>query len=126
MRPISIVRDEGLKELLYFLKPNSSKTHISALIHKDFKDIKVLVKEQLKGNTIALITDTWTSRTTQAFATTTTHFIDKQWNLMACVIETVHFLGHHAGILISQKVYEASIAQTRFLQLYTMRLQMLF
>jgi len=57
MRPISIVHDEGLKELLYFLEPNyrtPSTTHISVLI---CKDDKVLVKEQLKGNTIVLTTD---------------------------------------------------------------------
>jgi len=44
-------------------------------------------------------------------ATTSAHFIDKQWNLTTCVIESAHFsahfLGHHTGILISQKVKEA-------------------
>jgi len=65
------------------------------------------VKEQLKGNTIALTTDMWTSRASQAFATTTAHFIDKQWNLTTCVIEIVYFPGHYTGILISQKVKEA-------------------
>jgi len=82
-------------------------TLISALIRKDFEDGKILVKEQLKGNTIALTTDIWTSRATQAFATTTAHFINKQWNLTTCVIETVHFLGYHTSILISQKLKEA-------------------
>jgi len=60
MRPISIVCDEGLKEPLYFLEPNyriPSTPHISALICKDFEDGKILVKEQLKVNTIALTTD---------------------------------------------------------------------
>ena len=47
MRPISIVRDEGLRELLAFLEPNyrlPSTTHVSALIRKDFEDGKVAVK----------------------------------------------------------------------------------
>ena len=38
---------------------------------------------------------------------TTAHFLGKQWNLSACVLESVHFPGHHTGTLISQKVQEA-------------------
>ena len=119
MRPISIVRDEGLRELLTFLEPNHrlpSTTHVSALIRKDFEDGKAAVKEQLCGNIVALTTDIWTSRATQSFATTTAHFLDKQWKLTTCVLETVHFPGHHTGILISKKIqaltqYDVSTSQ---------------
>jgi len=111
MRPISIVRDKGLIELLAFLEPNyrpPSTTHVSAQIHKDFEDGKAAVKKQLHGNTsIALTTDIWTSRSTQSFATTTAHFVDKHWNLTTCILETVHFPGHHTGILILQKIKDA-------------------
>jgi len=65
MRPIFIIRDKGLIELLAFLEPNyqpPSTTHVSARISKDFEDGKVAVKKQLHGNTlIALTTDIWTS-----------------------------------------------------------------
>jgi len=47
MRPISIVRDKGLIELLAFLEPNyqsPSTTHVSAWIHKDFEVGKAAVK----------------------------------------------------------------------------------
>ena len=80
---------------------------MSALIRKDFEDGKVAVKEQLCGNTIAFTTDIWTSRATQSFATTTAHFLDKQWKLTTCVLETVHFPCHHTGISISKKIQEA-------------------
>ena len=81
MRPILIVRDEGLRELFAFLEPNyriPSTTHMSALIHKDFEDEKVAVKEQLCSDIVALTTDIWTSRAIQSFAITTAHFLDKQ------------------------------------------------
>ena len=111
MRPISIVRDKGLNELLTFLEPNykpPSTTHVSARIRKDFEDGKAAVKRQLHDNSsIALTTDIWTSRATQSFATTTAHFLDQHWNLTSCVLETVHFPGHHTGILISQKIKDA-------------------
>ena len=34
-------------------------------------------------------------------------FLDKQWKLTTCVLETVHFPGHHTGISISKKIQEA-------------------
>ena len=50
MRPISVVRDKGLKELLSFLVPNyqpPSTTHVSALIQKDYLDGKSVIVAQL-------------------------------------------------------------------------------
>ena len=44
---------------------------------------------------------------TQSFATTTAQFLDKQWKLTTCVLETVHFPGYHTGISISKKIQEA-------------------
>ena len=64
MRPISIVRDDGLKELLSFLVPSyqlPSTTHVSSLIKKDYLDGKAAITAKLHGNTIALTTDIWTS-----------------------------------------------------------------
>jgi len=52
----------------------------------------------VKANTVALTTDIWTSKAIQSFATTTAHFIDKNWNLTTCVLETTHFPGHYTGV----------------------------
>ncbi len=108
MRPIAIVRDRGLKELLNFLEPNyqlPSTTHVSALIKKNFEDGKAALSRQLRAATsIALTTDIWTSKATQAFATTTGHFLDGDWNLVSYVLETIHFPGSHTGIRISEQI----------------------
>ncbi|XP_065891560.1 zinc finger BED domain-containing protein 4-like [Dysidea avara] len=113
MRPISIVRDKGLTELLAFLEPNyrpPSTTHVSAQIRKDFEDGKAAVKKLLYDNTsIALTTDIWTSRATQSFATTTVHFLDQHWNLTTCVLESVHFPGHHTCKILWDESQWASI-----------------
>ena len=77
MRPIALVRDRGLAELLAFLEPNyvlPSATHVSSLIKKQFDDGKAALSTRLKdasASGIALTTDIWTSKATQAFATTT-------------------------------------------------------
>ena len=109
MRPISIVRDDGLKELLNFLAPKykpPSTTYVTSLIRKDYLDGKAAITAKLRGNTVALTTDIWTSKATQSFATTTAHFIDKNWNLITCVLETTHFPGHRTGVSISEKLQE--------------------
>ena len=84
MRPISIVHDKGLIELLAFLEPNyrpPSTTHVSAQIRKDFEDGKAAVKKQLHGSSsIALTTDIWTLKATQSFVTTTAYFLDHNCN----------------------------------------------
>ena len=97
MQPISIVRDDGLKELLSFVAPNCkppSTTHVTSLIRKDYLDGKAAITAKLQGNTVALTTDIWTSKATQSFAPITAHFIDKNWNLTTCVFETTHFPAH--------------------------------
>ena len=43
----------------------------------------------------------------QSYAVFCVHFLDQNWNLTTFVLETVHFPGHHTGILISQKLKEA-------------------
>ena len=53
---------------------------------------------------MALTTDI--CRATQSFATTTAHFINKNWNLTSCVLETTHFPGHHTAVSISEKLQE--------------------
>ena len=130
MRLTSIVRDEGLRELLVFLEPNyrlPSTTDVSALICKDFKDGKAAVKKQLCGNIVMLTTNIWTSRATKSFATTTAHFLDKQWKLTTCVLETIHFPGHHTGILIYKKLLPSMMSVlVKFQLLSTMKLLMLF
>ena len=109
MRPISIVRDQGLRELLGFVEPNyrlPSTTHVSALIRKDFEDGKQALLSQLYGQQIALTTDIWTLKATQSFATTIAHFLDKEWKMTPCVLETIYFPGNHTAIRISEKIKE--------------------
>ena len=64
MRPISIVRDQGLKDLLRFLEPNyiiPSMTHVTSLIKKNFVDGKEALSARLRqADSLALTTDIWT------------------------------------------------------------------
>ena len=108
IRQIAIVRDKGLKELLNFSEPNYQlppTKHVSVLIRKDFNDGKATLSAWLRiANSIAVITDVWTSKATQAFATTTGHFVDDDWKLISCVLDRDNPLPwHHTGVQISEQ-----------------------
>lgn len=55
---------------------------------------------------MVLNANVWMSKATQAFATTTAYFKNKNWSLTSCVHKTKHFPGHHTGISISEKLQE--------------------
>ena len=44
----------------------------------------------------------------QSFATTTAHFIDEDWELTSCCLETTHFGGSHTGVRIAEKLRQAT------------------
>eukprot|EP00117_Sycon_ciliatum_P019179 scpid60827/ scgid5665/ Zinc finger BED domain-containing protein 4 len=96
-RPLSFVKDKGLKELLQLVEPGyslPSDTHIACLVRKDHEDgLKILRKRLEAADFIALTTDIWTSKATHAYATTTGHFIDSDWKMVACTLETTAFPG---------------------------------
>ena len=74
-----------------------STTHLNILIRKEFDDGKTALGVRFKNvvaGGLALTSDIWTSKATQAFATTTGHYVDNEWNHVSCVLETVDFPGH--------------------------------
>ena len=66
-----------------------------------------LLCEKLKtASSVALTTDIWTGRATQAYITVTAHYIAAEWKLFAYVLETKCFSVHHTGQAISEKLTE--------------------
>ena len=107
-RPANIVEDVGLRDIFGYIEPGfrvPSHTHISALLKRKHEIGLMVLKEVLdRVDGIALTTDLWTSRATQSYATFTGHFIDPEWNLKACQLETSHFPKAHTGANIAAKV----------------------
>ena len=110
LRPINLVHDQGLRDLLAFIEPGyspPSHTHIASIVRNRHSDAQQLLRRILaEQSSIALTTDIWTSGATQAYATTTAHFVDTNgsWSMKSCCLETVHFGGHHTGERIAEKL----------------------
>ena len=93
MRPMEIVNDKDLKRLLEYLAPNydlPSRTHLVSLVKKRHVAARNELAELLRIEAphMSLTTDGWTSMATQSYNTTTAHFIDSEWKLCACILET--------------------------------------
>ena len=85
MQPMSVVEDEGFKNLIRFLEPDYTmpcrKTVISR-VTKLYQDCSAKIKLHLDQTMyVALTTDCWTSLTTTSYITVTCHYIDKKWEM---------------------------------------------
>ena len=57
---------------------------------------------------VAVMTDIWKSRATQAYITVTVHFLTDLWKMESKVLQTHEMPESHTGIHISERVVEAS------------------
>ncbi|KAK0143586.1 Zinc finger BED domain-containing protein 1 [Merluccius polli] len=93
MRPYSVVENEGFRDLLHKLEPRyvmPSRQHFSEkCIPNLYNEVKARVKcDLVKATRVAITTDGWTSRTTEAYVTVTSHHIDSDWNIKNYVLQT--------------------------------------
>ena len=87
LRPLSVVDSAGFKQLVNYLEPGykvPSHSHITSICRMKFD----AMKEQLLATLatvqyVAVTTDIWTSRATQAYITVTSHFHTDHWKMEA-------------------------------------------
>jgi hypothetical protein len=102
MRPISIVEDEGVREILSFLGyPNKgapTRVTINSKIDHCFEAIQESIKNESAPSTgvgsIALTTDGWTSPAKDAFIAATGHYLNADWQLQSLCLGTSVELYH--------------------------------
>ena len=59
---------------------------------------------------LALTSDIWTSRTTQAYVTVTAHYISDNWNIRSYVLCTCQMPERHTGANIATRLREVAEA----------------
>lgn len=100
LQPVSIVEDEGFRNLVKILDPRyripSRKQLMKEKIPKLYEECHSRVKKAVDGaNSVVLTTDIWTSRATEAYLTVSCHIIDENWQMQAYVLQTCSFQGQH-------------------------------
>lgn len=102
-RPLSIVSDQGLIELVKFLEPGysmPSRTHITHLVEKHHKLGRNQMKSLLQcesSASVALTSDSRSSSATQSYVTHIVNFINTRLELVSGVLETGSFCGSHTA-----------------------------
>ena len=110
LRPIATVDGSGFKRLLNFLEPSysvPSRTHIMSLLRKKHVSLKQELLIEVASHNLALTTDIWTSRATEAYITITAHYIDDDWNLVSKVLCTEGMPERHTGVNIAERIRAA-------------------
>lgn len=109
MQPLSVVEDEGFRELVAGLDPRYTLPSRRDLVRTHLPRLFQLEKQRLheelaSANYIALTTDIWTSRQTRGYITVTAHYILPQWSLKSCVLETARMKKEHTAENIADDI----------------------
>ncbi|XP_013885882.1 zinc finger BED domain-containing protein 1 [Austrofundulus limnaeus] len=102
MRPLSVVENEGFRNMMKTLEPRysiPSRQHITDIaLPKLYTEVKATVMESLNSaERVALTCDSWTSRATESYVTITAHHITDEWKLDSHVLQTRAMHDSHTG-----------------------------
>ena len=85
LRPLSIVDSAGFKQLMNYIEPGykaPSHSHVTSICRKKFDSMKEQLLPTIASvQYVAVTTDIWTTRTTQAYTTVTAHFLTDLWKM---------------------------------------------
>lgn len=112
MRPLSMVEDEGFKQMIKTFHPGytlPSRTHFTKLMEGKYENTVAKIIDALKliKSKIALTTDAWTSVATKAYLGITCHFINDDWELTNFCLTTMPLEERHTGLNIATWIEQA-------------------
>ena len=110
LRPIAIVDGPGFKNLVHFLEPGykvPSRTHVMSTLRKKYDALKKELVVPISSHYLAITTDIWTSRATEAYITITAHYIDDDSKLISNVLTTEAMPERHTGVNFAERIREA-------------------
>ena len=109
LRPIAVVNDYGFNKLLTCLEPGytvPSRTIVMNSLKQQYSIIKQKLQESLSVRNLAITTDIWTSRVTEAYITITPHYISDEWKIENNVLCTSEMAERHTGANIALRIQE--------------------
>ncbi|KAJ0714852.1 putative HAT dimerization domain, ribonuclease H-like superfamily, hAT-like transposase, RNase-H [Helianthus annuus] len=106
-QPFSIVDDEGFREFVWDLNPMfkfPSRWTIARVCLSVYQEEKKKLKQVLRGQTVSLTTDTWTSVQNFNYMCLTAHWVDEDWVLRKKILNFCQ-IANHKGETIGKLVY---------------------
>ncbi|CAG8679255.1 24870_t:CDS:2, partial [Gigaspora rosea] len=101
-RPISIVEDSELIEIIQYLNPTAELVKAGAIKNSIISHYN-LGKQELK---ISFTSDLWTSPNYKSFISATAHYIDENWTLQETLVDFSLLSGQHNGMNIANAFFK--------------------
>ena len=109
LRPIAVVDGCGFNKLLTCLEPGytvPSRMFVMNSLKQRYNIMKQKLQESLSIRKLAVTTDIWTSRATEAYMTITAHYISNEWIIESNLLCTSEMAERHTGTNIASRIQE--------------------
>ncbi|XP_029427881.1 zinc finger BED domain-containing protein 1-like isoform X2 [Rhinatrema bivittatum] len=108
LHPLSVVEDKGFRLLMGYLEPSfsiPSPVQLASMLWHKYNVVKQHLEHYLHtAQAIVLSLDFWTSQLNQTYLTISANFIDCNWHLAKCILETQLVPGHKGEDLLGEKL----------------------
>ena len=100
-RPISIVNDSGLQQVLRMALQNvdyklPTRQNIDSIVDRMFRDKSLELKVKYnRASAIAITSDFWTSLGNESYCGVTAHWIDSEWLLQSVTLDCIGVTERH-------------------------------
>ena len=112
LRPIEVVDGTGFNRFLNCVEPGyvvPSRTFVMNCLKERYAAMKYKLQESFRlCDSLALTSDIWTSRATQAYVTITAHYITEDWRIQSYVLCTCEMPEKHTGVNIATRLREVA------------------
>lgn len=100
---------EGFREILRFFEPGYDVPSYNTLwntIKHQYETTRKNIAKEMRGQTVSLTTDLWTSSTMEPYITVSAHYITNTWQLKARVLCTSIMSERHTAANIADRLSE--------------------
>lgn len=107
VRPLGAVHGEGFRELMNYFEPNyvvPSYRTMWSTIKREYNSLHESMVEEMRGESVSLTTDLWTSPNMEPYITVTAHYITSKWELKARVLCTTLMPERHTAANIAARI----------------------
>ena len=107
VKPISLVEGPGFKYFCNELNPDYKmpcRKTVSKYLQKIYDEEKEELVGKLRGHSVAITSDLWTSNAMEGYLGLTGHYISDEWELKAKVLATRKMKNRHTGDNIAREI----------------------
>jgi len=107
IKPVSMVYSDSFREFCHNLNPSFKvpcRQTITKAIRQKAIPVQALLREKIRGRTLSLTTDLWSSDNKEVYLCLTVHWIDDQFILQHGILEFKLVYGSHTKEMLANEI----------------------